>query len=261
MNALPRYWILDPRPEEKAREHPLLGAVNLPFESRIEVSELPAPGQPIGLPIGYVSLGEIPEILLSRNPIVWVEPRFGECPRGRLWSVNPWFAAVLPSLPQGSRIIDLGAGHGREAIYTTAQGFTVEAVDHLPELKERGQTMANRYLDDDCLARIQFTCGDLRTRAAHLEPEDVVVSIRVGGEAIADAVEAALEAQRFPKLWLGVFFTQEHRERLGKSYSDHDTWEGFANRLKNRPGLSLSSQLVRNHRESVVCCQIRMRQS
>jgi hypothetical protein len=155
----------------------------------------------------------------------------------------------------------LGAGHGREAIYAAAQGFRVEAMDHLPELKERGQTMANRYLDDDCLARIEFSCGDLRTRAAHLARDDVVVSIRVGGEAIADAAEAALEAQEFPKLWLGVFFTQEHRERFGKNYSDQDTWEGFAKRMKNRPEVCLTSHLVRNHRESVVCCQIRMRRS
>lgn len=238
-----------------------MGAVNLPFESRIEVSELPAPGQPIGLPFGLVRADEVPEILLTRNPTVWVEPRFGACPRGRLWSVNPWFATVLPSLPQGSRIIDLGAGHGREAIYAAAHGFRVEAMDHLPELKERGQTMANRYLDDDCQARIEFSCGDLRTRAAQLAAEDTVVSIRVSGEAIADAVEAALEAQSFPKLWLGVFFTQEHRERFSKSYGDLDTWEGFAKRMKNRPELCLTSQLVRNHRESIVCCQIRMRRS
>lgn len=259
--ALPRYWILDPRPEEQARKRPLLKAARISFDYRIEVSELPAPSQPVGLPTGLVSKDEIPETLLNRNPIVWVEPRFGNCPRGRLWSINPWFASILPSLPRQCQIVDLGAGHGREAIYAAAQGFRVQAVDHLPELSERGKAMAERYLDCDQLARIEFSCGDLRGMAQELDPEDVVVSIRVGAETIADAVEAALEAQKFPNLWLGVFFTQEHKERFGKSFADHDTWEGFADRLMGNPMLKLSYQFVRNPRESVVCCQIKLRQN
>ena len=144
--------LLDPRPPEDAQAHPIPGAVNIPFAGlRLRVHELPPKGE-------LLRIAGPPE--LAAEVVAWLE-RSGRraVPAGaldgqaepapaaahRLWRPNAFLAAVLPRLPLG-RALDLGCGSGRDAVYLASCGWTVTAIDVLPDALARAADLERRYL-------------------------------------------------------------------------------------------------------------------
>ena len=66
----------------------------------------------------------------------------------RLWRVSPLLEEVMaqisPTLPPGARVTDLGCGCGREAVWLALRGYSVDAVDVLPDALAKAADLARR---------------------------------------------------------------------------------------------------------------------
>jgi len=86
---------------------------------------------------------------------MWVKnrkpPLFGAHPDARVMD-------VAKTLPAGSRVVDLGAGTGRNAIPLAAAGFWVDTVDATPSFIE---IIRKAAAEKDVSARVNATLGDI----------------------------------------------------------------------------------------------------
>lgn len=168
---------LDIRPAVEFEAGHLSGSVNLPWpQLKALQNQLPPPGSPLQL-VGYrPALGEASIWLkekgyLIENPLDWhtftqssqisskkwskspVLPAGVQLETGKsanfLWQPNGLLKAFL-SWPEiqaqkGLKILDLGCGGGREAVYAALQGHRVMAIEHKPQVLQRAQQLAQRY--------------------------------------------------------------------------------------------------------------------
>lgn len=138
--------VLDPRPEVVARACPWDGAANIPCETLADRRhELPGPGATV-LVGDCEDAQEACDLLrtLGRAPEI-VPIREAETARQiPLWNPNAVLSQVVETIPLGSAL-DLGCGTGRDAVWLATQGWTVTAVDHLPDALTRVEALAKRY--------------------------------------------------------------------------------------------------------------------
>ncbi len=80
---------------------------------------------------------------VERNPVLFSDFEFGESPMGRLWEPN----RLLRFLEKPCRVLDMGCGSGRDAIFLASVGCTVTAIDHLPDAIEMAKKLESRYFD------------------------------------------------------------------------------------------------------------------
>lgn len=143
-------------------------------------------------------------------------PNFG-APGGRLWEPNPFLTGLLAEMPCG-QAIDIGCGAGREAAGLAAAGWSVVALDRLPDALARGKDLARRYLAQEDAARIDWLCVDLRGPQDLPEKEwNLVCAFRWFDEPILSRAAALLAAGGSLVL---EAFTPTHRERNGRPSSD-----------------------------------------
>jgi tellurite methyltransferase len=143
---------LDPRPADVAARQPIADSVNIPFaELPDRVYELPPREQELAV-VGPASLvhevvawlthaGRRATVLANQPP-----PAAPPDPAilGHLWEPNAFLAETLPDLPVG-RVLELACGTGRDAIFMSAHGWPVTAVDVLPDALDRARALAARY--------------------------------------------------------------------------------------------------------------------
>jgi len=169
--------ILDIRPAVEFEAGHLSGSVNLPWpQLKTLQNQLPPPGSPLQL-VGHTpALGEASIWLkekgyLIENPLDWhtftqssqnlsenwskfpVLPAGVQMETGKnanfLWQPNGLLKAFLnwPEIEaqQELRILDLGCGGGREAVYAALQGHRVTAIEHKPQVLQRAQLLAQQH--------------------------------------------------------------------------------------------------------------------
>lgn len=221
--ALLHSALLDPRPREVASAEPIAGSVPIPLdELPARVHELP----PRHHELLVVACAECDAALAWLHGV----GRSGQraAPRGdvrptdalitwRLWRPTEFLTCVAPWIRPG-RALELACGAGRDAVFLASLGWSVVAVDHLPDALDRGRDLARRYLPPDAAARIEWRRDDIEADAfAPGAPYELVTGFRF------------LHRPLLPKLgdWLapgGVLlwetFTTEHRARFGKPSSD-----------------------------------------
>ena len=90
---------------------------------------------------------------------------------------NAYLMAEVAELPPG-RALDAGCGHGAEALWLAAHGWTVTAVDFSAAALAQGRSMAETA-GAEIAARIEWIEGDLSTWTAERERYDLVVSLYV----------------------------------------------------------------------------------
>jgi SAM-dependent methyltransferase len=208
--------LLDPRESADAAEHPIKDSVNIPLsELGSRTHELP----PKNATVEVAAVGPVAE-----ETVAWLVARgrsaelvrdfdFGRPPRGRLWRPNAFLLDCVKELKPGTAL-DLGCGTGRDAVALAALGWTVMAVDRLPDAIARGQDLAGRHLGEPEVGRITWIAGDLESELP-------------GGECAFDLVTAfyyyraglvpQMASRLRPKGSLLIeAFTATHREEHGK---------------------------------------------
>lgn len=156
---------LDPRPADEARARPIVDAVNIPLlEISARTHELPPRDQTVAV-VGPCELARETVAWLCDNgrrgrPVDDADDAGPDDPTRllRLWRPNPWLEKILPELEPG-RALDLACGTGRDAVHMASCGWTVTAIDLLPDALERA-----RALQERCgLANrpVQWVQGDL----------------------------------------------------------------------------------------------------
>jgi SAM-dependent methyltransferase len=213
MKAMKRRRLLDPREVSDAVAAPIADAVNIPWsEIPRRMHELPPPDEILRMP-DLTSVQAAAERLQSRGRRVELVPfAYGESGRGRLWEPNPFLAEIAPHLPPG-RALDVGCGAGRDAVFLASLGWSVLAVDVLPDAIERGRDLAARYLDAP--ERIEWSVADIR-RESPSGAFDLVTMfaflhrplLRAVPDLLAPGGSLVLET-----------FTTEHRARHGRPAS------------------------------------------
>jgi SAM-dependent methyltransferase len=173
---LPRYRILDPRPEPIARECPILESVNIPLnELRQAAAELPPPTDAILLPEVPESAAATAILEAMGRRVTQVRTVFGASPRGRLWEPNGLLPAWISARSPGTAI-DLGAGGGRDSVYLAAHGWDVVAIDRATGFEEILRRVERRSLGIEGGIRCHF--GDM-SAVAQYAPADLLLMSRV----------------------------------------------------------------------------------
>jgi SAM-dependent methyltransferase len=213
MEAMMRRRLLDPREISDAAAAPIAEAVNIPWsEIPHRMHELPPPDELLRMP-DLPAVQAAAEGLRSRGRRVELVPfAYGESGRGRLWEPNPFLAEVAPHLPPG-RALDVGCGAGRDAVFLASLGWSVVAVDVLPDAIERGRDLAARYLDAP--GRIEWSVADVR-RAPPSGTFDLVTMFAFLHRPLLRAVPGLLPPGGSLVL---ETFTTEHRARHGRPAS------------------------------------------
>jgi len=106
---------------------------------------------------------------LSKNP--W-DQRFsrssdylyGEAP-------NAWIASAMPQLPQGSHVLALADGEGRNSVWLAEQGYRVVNIDYSQVGLEKTQVLAKKRGVD-----VDTVCADLTQCALPYAQYDAVVA-------------------------------------------------------------------------------------
>ncbi|TWT44626.1 tellurite resistance protein TehB [Phycisphaerae bacterium RAS1] len=180
---------LDARPQSAAEALPIAAAVNIPADELPQrTHELPPRERTVAIadtgPAAEAaawlqSNGRRAELRSDWNYAGSVGE---QCVR-RLWEPAAFLAEVVARLAPG-RVLDLACGSGRDAVFLAAGGWSVSAVDRLPDALGLA-----RDLEDRCkgaIARpIQWVRGDLETPDIGLRPPfelsggfDLIVIIR-----------------------------------------------------------------------------------
>ncbi len=99
------------------------------------------------------------------------EPYFGVDP-------SPWLTDIIAGIgrPSGARCLDLGCGHGRNAIYMARCGFEVTAVDSSPAA---AGFLRSRACDDGL--SVQVICDDILNCSISREKFDFILAFTVLG--------------------------------------------------------------------------------
>ena len=249
----PRPPCLDLRlPADYATGH-LPGAVNIPFdELRERLHELPPRGRPLFL---YGPKAGEAESFLAQKPR-W---RLFHCdeplpvegltrePGPPLWRPSPWLEEHCGRIPEGGRVLDLGVGSGRDAVFLALRGHRVEGVDRLPEAVERALDLARRW-KVPLEARVrELTQGSLPANrydallAFHFQSRelygDMRRALRPGGLFIGEAFMLGQEKRGSPR----------DPRRLLRPGELAEAFEGFeilARREGERPQGGVTSALV-----------------
>lgn len=235
MTTLVESCLLDPRPTVDAQRDPLAGAVNIPLaEIADRVHELPPPESPLDV-VGAPELVESAIVALRSlgrraSPATTGDPRkpttvgspcvVASGVRWRLWRPSAFLESVVACLAPG-RALDLGCGSGRDSVFLAAAGWSVVAVDRLPDALAIGRDLATRYLDVP--GAIQWVQADFdRDHIDGAAPCELVIMIRcLNRRLLCSAAD-----------WLAPggsvvveTFTTLHRERHGKPARDADVLE------------------------------------
>jgi len=215
---VPEGTLLDVRPKSEAAASPLSNAANIPFEElRERVFELPAAGQPVQVAdTGAIAItaadwlrefGRHPQLVAAVGSAIF-KPH-------RLWRPNEFVETGLPRVP--SRVLDLGSGVGRDAVYLAGYGAEVVCIDNLPDALERAAMLAHGYLLTGAKP-IQGYTMDLR-RGLNIGVQDfdlVTMFFFLDHAALRQAVDN-LAPGGYVML---ETFTETHRSHFGKPQAD-----------------------------------------
>jgi SAM-dependent methyltransferase len=226
--CLRRVRKLDPRPTSFAASHPIRGAVNIPFEElESRTMELPPRGRAIEV-AADPPLAEAATALLANKG--WrprtVIPHYGKRPNPslRLWEPNPFLSLIArPLIPD--RVLDLGAGSGRNAVFLAAMGSRVTAVDVLEDAIQMGRMLESRYRPSDPrYSPIRWLCLDLEHEFDAIEgPFDMVVGFFFLFRPLFHRIVHLL-APGGSVVW--ETFTEKHRQRFGKPSTERYVLKG-----------------------------------
>lgn len=226
---LERRELLDPRESTEAAADPITGAVNIPFiEMSDRVAELPPREQEIGVvgPPGLVR--EVIDWLAARGRRgVSISgrtkqgiPQTANPGPGCLWRPNAFLEEILPQLMPGTAL-DLACGMGREAVFLAAAGWTVTAIDILPDALERAAKFADRYRD--AILPIRWLAYDLEHGLpAQNNKYDLITIFRYLHRPMIQDLRRQL---RPGGSVLYETFTTEHRQRHGRPSRSADVLE------------------------------------
>jgi tellurite methyltransferase len=165
--------LLDPRPETETARQPIGGAVNIPFaELPDRLHELPPRSV-------CTQVAGPPD--LAGSVVKWLEQR-GRSARvaaakmqttpsaarsasgstvneiARLWEPSAFLEQVAARLRPGSTL-DLACGSGRNAVFLACCGWSVRAIDVLPDALALGRDLERRYARG--WPPISWVCADL----------------------------------------------------------------------------------------------------
>lgn len=211
MEPLPRLRLLDPRRADVAQANPIKDSVNIPLEEIGRASsELPPRCE--RLQIAAVSEAESALLVLGREGDT-VPFEYGLSPRGRLWEPSPLVAKWVPQFSPGFAL-DLGAGGGRDAVFTAAHGWRVLAIDNADNFVEMGDRIARRCLDRP--GAIRFVSGEAVEQFTRHGSCDLLLMIRfLEKEVVARAREVVARGGHV----LIQCFHPENRVRMGRPRS------------------------------------------
>lgn len=206
-------------------------SVRIPWnEIAGRMHELPPPHEIIKLLDVGKATARAQEVLTKRKVrLVAGEPG---AEGGRLWEPSPWVAEIAQTM-KPARVLDLGCGSGRDAVFLASLGCEVTAIDRLPEAVEMASQLADRYG-----LNIQTIAGDAFTWEA-TQGFDLVISVyfhdpRLSGwiaKALAPGGKWGLEAftpthrEKFGKPGVGAVLSPEELENLGfRVHSAEEAW-------------------------------------
>ena len=136
----------------------------------------------------------------------WDE-RYSE--KGFVWGIEPnrFVADHLAELPP-SRVLDLGSGQGRNAVWLASQGHTVTAVDLSPVATEKA-----RRLSEEAGVDVEFLTADLLAWQPEPASYDVVVLSYLQ---LPEAARKSIHAKAAEAVAPGgtVFVIAHHRDNL-----------------------------------------------
>lgn len=130
----------------------------------------------------------------------------------RLWSPNAFLEEAIGDIKPGVAL-DIGCGSGRNSVYLASLGWSVVAVDRLPDALERGRHMAETYLAANKDA-IRWELSDLDKPTSGRF--DLILSTFFFDE---KAISEALKSLNPEGHLLLEAFGQENRLRFGKPRS------------------------------------------
>jgi SAM-dependent methyltransferase len=105
-------------------------------------------------PVPLRSEGELFDRVRNRSRTPMIAP--SEMEPGRCWHVHDSVEKMVAENPPG-RVLDLGCGSGREAVWMAANGWKVVAVDHLPKQIEAAKLRERLFLGED---KVEWVCAD-----------------------------------------------------------------------------------------------------
>ncbi|HVL38307.1 MAG TPA: class I SAM-dependent methyltransferase, partial [Fimbriimonadaceae bacterium] len=174
--------LLDPRPEAVAAACPLAASVNIPADQLpMRRYELPRRGEAVkiaaleGADAAMEPLRDADLVPMIEHDLVFGGP----AQRARLWEPSSFLEETLPHLTTGTAL-DLGCGAGRDSVFLAAHGWTVQAVDRLPDALEIGRGLAARYLERGEIDNLVWLNLDLDARpVADIHPQpDLAIMFR-----------------------------------------------------------------------------------
>jgi tellurite methyltransferase len=178
---LVRRRLLDPREADDAAKRPIAQTVNIPFsELPRRVHELPPRGQEVGV-VGPAPLAREVIAWLTRNgrrgvavdALALQDPVDG-AEIGYLWEPNSFLCEMLPQL-SGRFALELACGTGRDAVFMSACGWDVTAVDVLPDALSRARELAARYAP--ALRSIRWVEMDLEAAAPEFAQDFDLIAV------------------------------------------------------------------------------------
>lgn len=160
--------ILDARPTPAFEHRHLPEATSLPAdELPARTHELPpkergliviadAPAEAEALAADLRTRGWTGAVALAQSIDDWPGPWESGPARRFLWEPAPLVARWAAHLPHG-RLLDLGCGSGRDAVYLALLGHAVLAVDRLPDALARTRALAERL-------GVELECAEMDLR-------------------------------------------------------------------------------------------------
>jgi SAM-dependent methyltransferase len=210
---LPFYDLLDPRPGEIAILEPIGKSVNIPSqELASRIGELPVKKKLLRVAKVLPWSDEAGMILSKAGRTFEITEGFDYIcsPPGRLWQPNRFLQERMPSKP--GRGLDLACGTGRDAVFLAANGWTVDAIDILPDALDRARNLAFRYLTET--ARVEFFEANLRKPLTLSQGAyDLVTCFYFFDETLLSSLASHLVSGG---VLLFESFTESHRQKFGK---------------------------------------------
>ena len=144
--------VLDVRSEGEYQRGHAPGSVNIPAEELpARMHELPPKGETLLVYHGNrEQCARVVGLLRERGyEAMGVEMAAGELTEtgagsAQLWRVSPLLEEALAVARAGMKVVDLGCGSGREAVWLAKRGFAVCGVDLLPDALAKGMELARR---------------------------------------------------------------------------------------------------------------------